>query len=69
MVKKLLDKTYSLVLAVAWNLLLIYLVYQVTRLEYYLENANYLHYTSEVFGVDWFSTLPPFSTPTRSTSC
>ena len=49
MVKKLLDKTYSPVLAVAWNLLLIYLVYQVTRLEYYLENANYLHYTSEVF--------------------
>ncbi|MBR6015538.1 MAG: LTA synthase family protein, partial [Prevotella sp.] len=49
MVKKLLDKTYSLVLAVAWNLLLIYLVYQVTRVEYYLENATYLHYTSEVF--------------------
>ena len=32
-----------------WNLLLVYLVYQIARLEYYLENASYFNYTFDVF--------------------
>ena len=32
-----------------WNLLLVYLVYQVARLEYYLENASYFNYTFDMF--------------------
>ena len=47
--KQLLSKTYSLLLAVVWNLLLVYLVYQIARAEYYFENASYLNYTSDVF--------------------
>jgi len=45
--KKLLphNKTYSPLLAVLWNLLLVYLVYQIARLEYYLENTDYLSYS------------------------
>ena len=42
--KKLMSKTYSPLLAVLWNLLLVYVVYQITRLEYYLENMSYLTY-------------------------
>ena len=49
MIKNALNKVYSPAVAVAWNLLLIYLAYQVTRLEYYFENSSYLNYTSEVF--------------------
>ena len=41
--KKLLNKLYSPLLAVMWNLLLVYLVYQIARLEYYLENTDYLY--------------------------
>ena len=47
--KQLLNKIYSPPLAVVWNLLLVYLVYQIARLTYYAENASYLHYTSDVF--------------------
>lgn len=43
--KKLTDKLYSPLLAVLWNLLLVYLVYQIARLEYYLENTDYLSYS------------------------
>ena len=43
--KKLTDKLYSPFLAVLWNLLLVYLVYQIARLEYYLENTDYLSYS------------------------
>ena len=32
-----------------WNLLMVFVVYQLARLEYYLENASYLQYTGEVF--------------------
>lgn len=38
------SKTYSPLLAVLWNLLLVYVVYQIARVEYYLENINYLTY-------------------------
>ena len=47
--KKMLNKSYSSVVATVWNLLLVYLVYQIARCEYYFENANYLTYTSDVF--------------------
>jgi len=43
------DKIYSPLLAVLWNLLLVFLVYQIARLEYCLENAAYLTYTFDVF--------------------
>ncbi len=49
MMKQLLNKTYSPILAVVWNLLMVYLVYQVARLAYYLENLEYLDYTFEVW--------------------
>ena len=42
-------KTYSPVLAVLWNLLLAYLVYQTARLAYYLENSDYLSYSWDIF--------------------
>ena len=42
-------KTYSPVLAVLWNLLLAYLVYQMARLAYYLENSDYLSYSWDIF--------------------
>ena len=47
--RQLMSKIYAPVVAVVWNLLLVYLVYQVARLEYYWENANYLSYTADVF--------------------
>lgn len=47
--KQIHNKSYSLVVATAWNLLLVYLVYQIARCEYYFENANYLSYTFDVF--------------------
>ncbi|MBP5713255.1 MAG: LTA synthase family protein [Prevotella sp.] len=47
--KQILNKSYSSVVAAVWNLLLVYLVYQIARCEYYLENTNYLNYTSDVF--------------------
>ena len=47
--KKLLNKTYAPIVALVWNLLLVFLVYQIARLEYYMENANYLSYSFDVF--------------------
>lgn len=47
--KQLLNKPYSQSLAVVWNLLLVYLVYQIARLAYYVENASYFNYTFDVF--------------------
>ncbi|MBQ7420042.1 MAG: sulfatase-like hydrolase/transferase [Prevotella sp.] len=47
--KQLLNKTYAPLSAVLWNLLLVFIVYQVARLEYYLENINYLSYDFEIF--------------------
>ena len=47
--KKWKNKIYAPLLAVVWNLLLVYLVYQVARLEYYWENADLLNYSAEVF--------------------
>ncbi len=35
--------------ALLWNLLLVYLVYQMARLEYYLENVSYFNYTFDMF--------------------
>ncbi len=43
------NKIYSPTLAVLWNLLLVYVVYQVARLTYYLENTDYLSYSWDVF--------------------
>ena len=42
-------KIYSPFLAVLWNLLLVYLVYQIARLAYYCENTDYLSYSLNVF--------------------
>lgn len=47
--KNLLNKIYSPLVAVAWNLMLVYVVYQIARVEYYLENSSYLNYTIETF--------------------
>ena len=47
--KKLLNKTYAPIVALVWNLLLVFLVYQIARLEYFMENANYLSYSFGVF--------------------
>ena len=47
--KQILNKPFSSVAATVWNLLLVYLVYQIARCEYYFENASYLNYTSDVF--------------------
>ena len=47
--RQLLNKLYSPLLAVLWNLLLVYLVYQIARLEYYVENRDYLSYTWDIF--------------------
>ena len=49
--KKLLphNKTYSPLLAVLWNLLLVYLVYQIARLEYYFENTDFLSYSVDAW--------------------
>ena len=38
--KRILSQIYAPVVAVLWNLLLVYLVYQVARLAYYAENAS-----------------------------
>ncbi len=43
------NKTFSPLLAVLWNLLLVFIVYQVARLAYFLENTAYLDYTFEVW--------------------
>ena len=43
--KQLWNKNYSPLLAVACNLLLVYVLYMVARLEYYLENTDLLHLT------------------------
>ena len=43
------DKLFSPLLAVLWNLLLVYLTYQVARIEYWLENSSYLNYTFDVW--------------------
>ena len=47
--KQWLNKIYSPLLAVLWNLLLVYFVYQIARLEFFLENTHYLTYTFDVF--------------------
>ena len=46
--KHLLSKSYAPIVAVIWNILLVYVVYQIARLTYYFENAQLLHYTSDV---------------------
>ena len=47
--KQVLNRIYSPPLAVLWNLLLVYFVYQIARLEYYVENRDYLSYTWDIF--------------------
>ena len=39
--KKLLSKPYAPIVATAWNLLLVYIVYMIARMAYYAENASY----------------------------
>ena len=43
------NKLYSPLLAVLWNLLLVFLTYQVARFAYWLENSDMLRYTSDVW--------------------
>lgn len=40
---------HSNVLATVWNLLLVYIIYQIARWEYFLENTSFMDYTSDVF--------------------
>ena len=46
-------RLYAPVVAVIWNLLLVYLLYQVARLEFFLENREYLNYTTDIFRGGW----------------
>ena len=48
------NKIYAPIVAVVWNILLVYLVYQVARLEYFLENKALLDYTADVFRGSWY---------------
>ena len=43
------NKIYSPLLAVLWNLLLVFLIYQVARFAYWLENSDMLRYTYDVW--------------------
>ena len=47
--KQLLSKSYAPIVAVIWNILLVYVVYQIARLAYFFENTQLLHYNSDVF--------------------
>ena len=47
--KQLLNKSFAPAVALAWNLILVYLVYMMARLEYYAENASYFDFTLEIF--------------------
>ena len=39
--KKLLNKPFAPIVALLWNMLLVYGIYQIARLEYFYENAKY----------------------------
>jgi len=43
------NKLYAPLLAVLWNLLLVFLTYQVARLAYWLENSDMLKYTCDIW--------------------
>ena len=45
------NKLFSPLLVVLWNLLLVYLIYQIARIEYWLENSSYLNYTFDALYV------------------
>ena len=47
--KQLLSKSYAPIAAVIWNILLVYVVYQIARLAYFFENTQLLHYNGDVF--------------------
>ena len=47
--KQLLSKSYAPIVAVIWNILLVYVVYQIARLAYFFENTQLLHYNGDVF--------------------
>jgi len=50
MVMKIIRRSvFAPTVAMLWNLLLVYLVYQMARLEYYLENVSYFNYTFDMF--------------------
>ena len=47
--RKVMNKLYAPLLAVLWNLLLVFLTYQVARLAYWLENSDMLKYTCDIW--------------------
>ena len=47
--KNRLSFVFAPAVAVVWNLLLAFIVYQIARYAYYLENTDYLTYTSDIF--------------------
>ena len=47
--KQLMHKIYSPLVAMLWNLLMVFLTYQVARVEYYLENSDLLNYNVDIF--------------------
>ena len=47
--KHILNKPYAPFVAVIWNILLVYLVYQIARLAYFFENVQLLNYNLDVF--------------------
>ena len=49
--RQLKNKLFSPLFAVLCNLLLVYLVYQIARIEYWLENLSYFSTTPSMYGV------------------
>ena len=47
--RKIFNQGYAPTVAVVWNLLLAFVVYQIARFSYYMENTDYLTYTSDIF--------------------
>ena len=48
-IKELFSQSYAPTVAVVWNLLQIFGVYQLARLAYFFENTDYLTYTADIF--------------------
>ena len=48
-IKELFSQSYAPTVAVVWNLLQVFGVYQLARLAYFFENTDYLTYTADIF--------------------
>ncbi len=53
MMRKWTQQYYAPTIAVIWNLLLVFVVYQIARVVYYFENTDYLTWTAEAWRGGW----------------